>query len=254
MVAALFHIVKASRSMTYQFLTVQMVELISENGIINQTIFKIKEEYGFDSLIFSNDVLTLIKNYINFIRPRLNPCCDYVLICRNGKQISKLSNIYEKVIFLAIGKYINPTRYKQIIEAESAEKPTVDEQTCLSENQKHTPNVAKIHYQKLRSENIAMKAKSCLEKPQDSSKSSQQLVAVNKATHSSNKIDFKKGEPRGQGLRQKKAAFSDSEDNFIRKGISKYGYGRWTSILNDPSFEFNPSRKPCTLAVRAKKI
>ena len=80
-VAALFLMIKASRPMTYQFLTVQMVESIGENGIINQTIFKAKEKYGFDSLIFSNDVLTLIKNYINFIRPRLNPCCDYVLIC-----------------------------------------------------------------------------------------------------------------------------------------------------------------------------
>ena len=251
--AALFLPVKASRPMTYQFLTVQMVESIDENGIIDQTIFKTKEKYGFDSLIFSDDVLTLIKNYINFIRPRLNQCCDYVLICRNGKQISKLSNIFGRVVFLAIGKYINPTRYRQIIETESAEKLTVDEQTCLSEDQKHTSNVAKIHYQKLRSENIAMKVKSCLEKLQDSSKSSEQLAVINKATHSSNKIDFEKVEPRKQGLRQKKTTFSDNEDNFIRKGISKYGYGRWTSILNDPSFKFHPSREPCTLAVRAKK-
>ena len=42
--------------------------------------------------------------------------------------------------------------------------------------------------------------------------------------------------------------------NQASKGISKYGYGRWTSILNDPSFKFHPSRKPCTLAVRAKKL
>ena len=79
--------------------------------------------------------------------------------------------------------------------------------------------------------------KSCLEKLQESSKSSEQLAAVNKATHSSNKIDFEKGEPSQQGLRQKKTAFSDSEDNFIRKGISKYGYGRWFPILNEPSFK-----------------
>ena len=176
-----------------------MVESIGENGIINQTIFKAKEKFGFDSLIFSNDVLTLIKNYINFIRPCLNPCCDYVLICRNGKQISKLSNIFGRVVVLAIGKYINPKRYRQIIETEIAEKLTVSEQTYLSEDQKHMSNAAKIHYQKLRSENIAMKAKSCLEKLQDSSKSSEQLPAVNKATHS--KIDFEKGEPRKQGLR-----------------------------------------------------
>ena len=98
-----------------------------------------------------------------------------------------------------------------------------------------------------------MKARSCLEKLQDSSKSSEQLSEVNKATHSSNKINFERGEPSKQGLRQKKVAFSDSEDNLIPKRISKYSYGRWTSILNDPSFKFHPSRKPCTLAVRAKK-
>ena len=99
-----------------------------------------------------------------------------------------------------------------------------------------------------------MKARSCLEKLQDSSKSSEQLSVVNKATHSSNKIDFERDEPSKQGLRQKKVAFSDSEDNFIRKGISKYGYGRWSSIINYPSFKFHLSRKPCTLAVCAKKI
>ena len=109
-VAALFLMVKASHPMTYQFLTMQMIESIGENGIINQTIFKTNEKYGFDSLIFSSDVLTLIKNYINIIRPHLNPYCDYVLICQNGKQISKLSNIFGRIVFLAIGKYINPIR------------------------------------------------------------------------------------------------------------------------------------------------
>ena len=113
-------------------------------------------------------------------------------------------------------------------------------------------NVAKIHYQKLRSENIAMRAKSCLEKLQESSKSSEQSSEVDKATHFSNKIYFQRDEPSKQVLRQKKVAFSDSEDNFICKGISKYGYGRWTSTLNDLSFNFHASRKPCTLAVCAK--
>ena len=203
-VAALFLMVKASRPMTYQFLTVLMVETIGENGIINQTIFKTKEKYGFDSLMFSNDVLTLIKNYIKFIRPRLNLCCDYVLICRSCKQISKLSNIFGRVVLLAIGKYINPTQYRQIIEIESAEKLTLEEQTCLREDQKHASNVAKILYQKLRTENVAMKANSCFEKLQDSSKPSEQLAEVNKATYSSNKIDFEKDEPSKQGLQQKK--------------------------------------------------
>ena len=79
------------------------------------------------------------------------------------------------------------------------------------------------------------------------------MSEVNKATHSGNKVDFERDEPSKQGLQQEKVAFSDSEDNIIRKGISKYGYGQWTSILKDPSFKFHPSRKPCTLAVFAKK-
>ena len=182
--------VKASRPVTYQFLTVQMIESIGENGIISQTIFKTKEKYGFDLLIFSNDVLTLRKNYINIVRPRLNPCCDYVLICRNSKEISKLSNTFGRIVFLAIGKYINPTRYRQIIETESAEKLTLEEQAFLSKDLKHTSNVTKIHYLKIKSENIAMNAKSCLEKLQDSGESSGHLTAINKTTHSSNKIDF----------------------------------------------------------------
>ena len=40
----LFLTVKASRPMTYQYLKVQMVESIGENGIINQTIFKKKKK------------------------------------------------------------------------------------------------------------------------------------------------------------------------------------------------------------------
>ena len=70
-----------------------------------------------------------------------------------------------------------------------------------------------------------MKARSCLQKLQDSSKSSEQLTEVNKSAHSSNKTDFERDEPSQQGLQQKKLAFSDSEDNVIRKRISKYGYG-----------------------------
>ena len=63
-----------------------------------------------------------------------------------------------------------------------------------------------------------MKARSCPEKLQDSIKSSEQLSEVNKASLSSNKIDFERDEPSKQGLRQKKVAVSDSEDNnFIQR-------------------------------------
>ena len=86
--------VKASRPMTYKHLTVEMIKSIGKNGIINQTLFKTNEKYAFNSLLFSVDVLTLVTGYVNYIRPSLNPVCNYLLVCRNGKQISKLTNIF----------------------------------------------------------------------------------------------------------------------------------------------------------------
>ena len=53
-VAVLSLMVKASRPMTYKHLIVEMVNSIGKNGIINQTLFKTNEQYGFDSLLFSN--------------------------------------------------------------------------------------------------------------------------------------------------------------------------------------------------------
>ena len=108
--------------MTYKHLTVEMIKSIGENGIINQTLFKTNGKYGFHSLLFSVDVLTLVTGYMNYIRPRLNLACNYLLVCRNGKQISKLNNIFGRIVYEAIGKYVNLTRYHQIIEIESIEK------------------------------------------------------------------------------------------------------------------------------------
>ena len=268
-IAALFLMVKASRPMTYQYLTVQMVKSVGENGIINQNIFKTNEKYGFDSLIFSVDVLTLINNYIDLIRPRLNPVCDYVLICRNGTQLSKLSDIFGRIVFQAIGKYINPTRYRQIVETESAEKLSPSEQSHVTEDQKHTSNVAKIHYQKLRSQSVALKAKASFNKLCDNSQATSEISSINsdilKQTSQSrsqvskdnntNDVDLTINTSKtSSSLRKKKVQFSDLEDNFIRKGVLRYGIGRWTLILNDPEYKFHPSRQPATLAVRAKKL
>ena len=152
--------------MTYKHLTEEMIKSIGENGIINRPLFKTNGKYGFDSL-------TLVTGYMNYIRPRLNPACNYLLVCRNGKQISKLTNIFGRVVYEAIGKYINPTRYRQIIETESIEKLNTSEQANLSQDQKHTSAVAKIHYQKLKSEDVAAKAKKIMGKLRDKNKSSQ---------------------------------------------------------------------------------
>ena len=51
-------------------------------------------------------------------------------------------------MFEAIGKYINPTRYRQIMETESCNNLELDECTWISEDQKHSSQAAKTYYQK----------------------------------------------------------------------------------------------------------
>ena len=143
-VAVLFLMVKASRPMTYQYLTVTMIDSICAGGVIDQTIFKTMEKYGFDSLVFTHDVLTLVNGYITYVRPRLNPVYMYVLVCRNGKQVTRIGDIFGRIVYQAIGKYVNATRNRQIIETESASRLDITEQEFLSQNQKHTSRVAKV--------------------------------------------------------------------------------------------------------------
>ena len=70
-VAVLFLMVKASRPMTYHHLTVKMIKSIGENGIINQTFSKTNEKYGFGSLLFPVDVLTLVTGYTTSFKSSL---------------------------------------------------------------------------------------------------------------------------------------------------------------------------------------
>ena len=60
----LFLEVKAARPMTYQYLTVDMISSIKEEGYVDQTLFKTNETYGFDSLFFEKIILAKIKEYI----------------------------------------------------------------------------------------------------------------------------------------------------------------------------------------------
>ena len=69
-----------------------------------------------------------------------------------------------KLVFDAIGKYIHPTRYRQIVEMESLDKLTSEEQGILLKYQKHSSVVAKVHYKKWRSREVAVKAHKCLQK------------------------------------------------------------------------------------------
>ena len=171
----LFIKVKGSRPMTYQYLTVDMIATAKEKGgFIDQKTFKTAGKYGFDSLILTDANMQVLNGYISYVRPLLKPQCDFVLVNRNGGQHGKLGEIMSKLVFDAIGKYIHPTRYRQIVETQSLNELTSEEQRILSEDQKHSSAVAKVHYQKQRSREVALKGHECLQKLQGAKRTSTQ--------------------------------------------------------------------------------
>ena len=63
------------------------------------------------------------------------------------------------LVHQAIGK--NPTRYRQIIETESSDILTLDEQGAISEDQKHSSTVAKVFYKKKQSRLVTIGGQQC---------------------------------------------------------------------------------------------
>ena len=163
----LFIKVNGSLPMTYQYLTVEMVKAAKANcGFMDQKTFKTAGKYGFDFVILTDTSMQILEGYINLLRPLLKPQCDVVLVTKDGSQHSKLGNEMSKLVFDAIGKYIHPTRYRQIVETQSLHALNDKEHQALSEIQKHSSVVAKLHYQKRRSREVAVKAHECLQKLQ----------------------------------------------------------------------------------------
>ena len=284
-VTVLFLKVKGSRPMTYQFLTVEMVRSALKKGVIDQTHFKTEEKYGFDSLIFTDYVLEKVSSYVDFVRPKLQPACNYLFLCKNGTQLANLGDIFGRMVYQAVGKYVNPTRYRQIIETASSEFLSPQEQDAISYDQKHTSNVAKVHYQMKRSRRVAERAMSCMEKLIRSSQN-ENATTENETEETENEMEMEANDNEIQvtlsetvtrrrnmrerveltvdkvptkevvdqvkNTRKKKNAFTKEEDNFLLKGLKKYGRGKWTHILNDPEYKFHPSRKNSTLMMRAR--
>ena len=265
----LFIKVKGSRPMTYQYLTVGMVNAAKENGgFIDQKTFKTAGKYGFDSIILTDTNMQVLDGYINFVRPLLKPQCDFVLVTRNGGQHSKLGDVMSKLVFDAIGKYVHPTRYRQIVETQSLRVLTSEEQRILSEDQKHSSAVAKVHYQKQRSREVAVKAQECLQKLQGAKgsevdhevetrfNSSTSSFSAPVQTTESNTPSPEEDSPPTKHLRAQRnyrrvLKFTVDEDDFLKEGISRHGFGQWTAILRDPDFTFQEGRTADSLKKRA---
>ena len=274
----LFIKVKGSRPMTYQYLTVEMFEASKTNGgFVDQTKFKTADRYIFDTLLFDEESLNLVDEYTTFIRPLLHPKCDYLLVTRNGTQYSRLGDLMAKLVFEAIGKHIHPTRFRQIVETESAQKLTLMEQDIVNRDQKHSSHVARIHYQKLCSREVATQGKRCFEKlcgdndVVDEEQINSELpvcpVSLNEndvnsddLAVSTESVDTEDDEifitptPKKMKKREKRIPFTKEEDAFIIKGIKKYGKGHWHSIIEDTSFNFNDKRTATNVQNRALKL
>ena len=161
----LFLRVKCTRPSTYKFLTLDMLDAAKINGgYIDSTAFKTVGTYSFDTLILSEDVLAILDTYVKFVRPLCHPSCNYVLVTTNGKQYKSLGTAMSLFVFEAIGKMVHPTRYRQIVESESAERLTAEEQGIISQDQKHSSEVAKRIYRKRLSRKVAVGGLSCIEK------------------------------------------------------------------------------------------
>ena len=148
--------VKCTRPMSLQYLTVDMITLANKNGgFVDQTQFKTNDQYGFDSLVFSEDALDVVNTYIKVIRPLCKPKCEYVILTTAGTQYTAFCNALSLLTLEAIGKHITPTRYRAIVESESVERLPKDKQMIISHDQKHTNVVARKHYQKKLSREVA---------------------------------------------------------------------------------------------------
>ena len=150
--------------MTYQHLALRMFESAKRNdGVVDQKMFKTAKTYGFDSVYFGKGSIEFVEQYIIYVRPLLNPNCEYVLVNQNGKQFKKLTDLFRILVFQAIGKCIHLTRYRQIIETQSYDV-LPKKQKWMSEDQKHSSNVARVDYQKKRSCEVAERGRLCMSK------------------------------------------------------------------------------------------
>ena len=282
----LFIQVKGSRPMTYHYLTISMFEKSKGcGGFIDQKEFKTSLQYTFDSVLLDAGSTETMDDYIRYVRPLLHPKCDYLLVTRSGIQYKGLTDLMSILTFQAIGKYIFPTRYRQIVETESALRLSSEELSLVRRDQKHSSQVARTHYQKLASRDVAVKARHCGDKLKDESAletlrqsfSSQEttskrprhqlgqnhsmcnqrtmtLRSMSKNELSLTQSNISEGHlsQRVTPIRKRHEPFSFEEDDYLKEGIVKHGYGKRTAIRRDPNLNFHNSRT-CDSLIEKRK-
>ena len=229
---------KGCRPMTYQHLTVQMFENAKTSGGIK---LYSRPHRSMASILctLTRLVWDIIDDYVQNVRPLLNSQYDYLLLNRNGLQFQKLTDLLSVLVFQAICKYIHPTRYRHIIETESVNKLDLEEQRVVSEDQKHSSNVARVHHQKLRSRDVALKGRTCMEKLRGDKGKAMDMSLEKLREPDSDAMEIQKAdnsETKAITTRQHSqqsieiamatkgpVRFSQQEDKYLRQGIEKFG-------------------------------
>ena len=133
-----------------------------------------------------------------------------------------------------------------------------------------TPAVARLHYRKKRSRDVAAKGQNCLKKLKGEAgkrteRSLASLVLKESCTSDNNQKKSDKvtnpfspakqsGDDAAKDDGQCKTTalhFTPEEDRLLKLGIEKHGYGRWKSILMDSELEFQNGRTTAALKRRA---
>ena len=167
----LFLRVKYSRPRTFQYLTIPMIDKARTNGgFVDQTEFKTATTYMFDTLILDDEVFRILDMYITAIRPKMDPQCDYLLVSNSGRQYNSFTSAMTILVKQAIGKYVHPTRLRQIVETTSSERLSPEEQQAVTADQKHQSHVAQRSYKKRLSREVASKGRECMQKMLGSSR------------------------------------------------------------------------------------
>ena len=198
----------------------------------------------------------MLDQYVKHIRLLMQPRCNYVLVTRNGTQYSKLCDPMSVLVFQAISNYIHPTRFRQIVETESANHLSIEEKDLITKDQKHSSRVAEVYYRKQSSREVALKARECMKKLQDSPDKMKKDFSAdsfeeklytdfkNRLRHLASFCVRLKGRQKHRAQRKVRTPSSELEKEQIITGIKKYGFGCWSNILQDKCYTFYVNRTP----------
>ena len=161
------------------------------------------------------------------------------------------------------------------METASCRQLSSSAQSTISEDQKHSSVVARVHYQKQRSREVASKAHEYLERLHGKKGSELEIDVRSRLSGNSASSEDQNGSKtdtssndEGEMIAEtpperlsgvprlgresafiatdfparKKSMMFTVEDNYLKAGIERHGYGQWKAILRDPEFRVQEGR------------